>query len=63
MSISNVFIKGIGVIMAIVGLILLLATVGLAPIKTPLEWYWTLLLGALFIGAGVVIVRGGTITA
>ncbi len=63
MSLSNVIIKIFGLVLAFVGLALLLATVGISIFGigfTPpiIE----IILGFLFVGAGVVIVRGGNLT-
>lgn len=64
MSLSNVFVKILGVVLALVGLFLVLSAVGIGayPLKF-IDQVWSLVIGALLIGAGIIIVRGGTITA
>lgn len=63
MSISEILIKGIGVVLAIVGLLLVLSVVGLSVGVGLDPWPIALLVGALLIGVGIYIVRGGGITA
>ena len=64
MSISEILIKIGGVILFIVGLGLVLGAVGInflaVSFLTPI---WSIILGGIFIGAGIIIVRGGTIHA
>lgn len=63
MSVSEMIIKIIGVILAIVGLyILVTAATGLAGAGIlSVGLIIALVVGALLIGAGVIIVRGGSI--
>ena len=65
MSISAILVKAGGVILFLVGLGLVLAAVGVGGfgVSSVLPWYISILLGGVLIGAGVVIIRGGTITA
>lgn len=64
MSLSDIVVKVIGVILAIVGLALVLSAVGVnflgVALNPPLL---AVVVGALLIGAGIFIVRGGNITA
>lgn len=63
MSLSNIVIKVIGVILAIVGVALLLSAVGLNVFGIALgPWWVAVLVGVLFLGAGIYIIRGGNIT-
>lgn len=58
MSISAWIIKGVGVILAIFGLWLVVTSA----VALPTAWV-PCLVGAVLIAAGIVIVRGGNITA
>lgn len=63
MRLSEILIKVIGIILAIVGLGLLLSTVGIGILGIGLSpWWISLLVGILFLSAGIYIIRGGTIT-
>lgn len=65
MSLTNIFIKVVGVLLILGGIGLLFTAIG-----APLGWALTfinplisVITGALMIGAGIVVIRGGTITA
>jgi len=63
MSVSEIIIRIIGVALAIVGFALLLSVVGLNILGIGLSPVWlAILVGILFLGAGIYIVRGGTIS-
>jgi hypothetical protein len=56
-------IKVMGIILAVVGFALILSVVGLNVFGLTLApWYLALIVGVLFLGAGIYIVRGGNIT-
>lgn len=63
MSVTEILIKLFGAVLALVGLALLLSAVDInfLGLATPNIWV-ALILGFLFIAAGVYLVRGGTIT-
>lgn len=65
MSISDIIIKALGVILAVVGLALILTVVGvnILGVSTGLSPILSLIVGGLLLGTGIYIVRGGTITA
>jgi hypothetical protein len=65
MSLSDIVIKVIGVILAIVGLALVLSAVGvhLFGVVGFTEPILTVVVGAILLGAGIFIIRGGNITA
>jgi len=64
LSLSEILIKVGGVVLFIAGIALLLSVVGwgFAPIST-LGPLWSIVAGFVFVGAGIYIVRGGTLTA
>jgi hypothetical protein len=63
MSISNIFVKIVGIILIVVGLALALSAVGISVLPVAfVNEFWALVVGALFIGAGVVLIKGGNIT-
>ncbi len=63
MSLSEIVIKIIGVVLAIVGFALLLSVVGLNILGISLSPVWAaILVGVLFLGGGIFIIRGGNIT-
>lgn len=63
MSLSEIIIKVIGAALAIVGFALLMSVVGLNVLGIGLSPAWlAVLVGVLFLGAGIYIIRGGTIT-
>lgn len=63
MSLSVIIIRLIGIVLAIVGLALLLAAVGInfLGVATPNIWI-DIVVGVIFLGAGIWIIRGGTVT-
>lgn len=63
MSLSEIIIKIIGIILAFVGVALLLTAIGLTFLfGVGLgAWYWNILVGVIFLGAGIYIIRGGTV--
>ena len=63
MSISEIIVKIIGCVLAVVGLLLILSVVGLSVGVGLAPWWLALIVGALLLGAGIYIVRGGTVTA
>lgn len=68
MSASEIIIRIIGVVLAVVGLIALLAVmstlagVSFFGVGSVSNVFLALILGVVFLGAGIYIVRGGTIT-
>lgn len=65
MSLSDLLIKVLGIILAVVGLILVLSAVGIQILGGAggLEPAWLgILVGLLFIGIGIWIIRGGNLT-
>ena len=63
MSLSNTVIKVIGIALALVGFGLLLSAVGISFFGIVIHPVWlALLLGVLFLGAGIHIVGGGTVS-
>ena len=63
MSLSEIVIKLIGLVLAVVGFALLLSVVGLSILGIGLAPAWlAVIVGIIFLGAGIYIVRGGTIT-
>lgn len=63
MSISDLIIKVIGVVLAIVGFALLMSTVGIGVFGIGLSPVWlAILVGLLFLAVGIWLVRGGAIT-
>lgn len=63
MSLSEIVVKLIGLALALVGFALLLTTVGInLGVSVPNIW-WALILGVVLLGAGIYIIRGGTVTA
>ena len=62
MSLSEIIIKLIGITLAIVGFCLLLAAVNLHLFGIELDPIWVeVIVGVLFLGGGIYIVRGGNI--
>ena len=62
MSASEIVIKVIGIILAIVGLFLLLSTVGLSVWGIGLAPAWlSIIVGIIFLGLGIFLIRGGNI--
>ena len=62
MSVSKIIIVVVGVILAIVGLGLILTSVGVPILAALNPWWLGILVGLLLLGAGIYIVRGGSIT-
>lgn len=63
MSLAEILIRIIGIILAIVGLALILAAVGINFLGVTTSNIWIdILVGVIFLGAGIWIIRGGTIT-
>lgn len=65
MSLSEILIKVVGVILVVIGLALILLTVGVNILGVSgFSSVWLdLIVGALLLGAGIFVIRGGTITA
>ncbi len=63
MSLSEIFIKFVGLVLALVGFALLLSVVGinLIGVNAPNIWF-ALILGVVFLGAGIYIIRGGNVS-
>jgi len=62
MSLSEIVIKVIGIVLAIVGVALLLTVVGINFLGVATFPVWlSILLGVIFLGAGIYIIRGGSI--
>lgn len=63
MSLSEIIVKIIGIVLAVVGLALLLSTVGVNLFGIGLAPLWlAILVGVIFLGAGIYIIRGGNFT-
>ena len=64
MSLTEILVRLIGAVLAIVGLLLLLSLVGIGlGLGVALEPGWAaFILGVFFFGAGIYIIRGGTVT-
>lgn len=64
MSITEIGIKIMGFVLAFVGFCLILSAVGLPVFGIALSpWYFAVLVGFILMGAGIYIVRGGTLSA
>lgn len=61
MSLSEIVIKIIGLVLAVVGFALILSAVGLVLLGVSLAFPWNILVGVLFLAGGIYIIRGGTI--
>lgn len=62
-SLSEILIKVIGIVLAIVGVALLLSVVGINVFGIGFSPVWAeFLIGVVFLGTGIVIIRGGNIT-
>lgn len=62
MSLSEILVKIIGIVLAVVGLGLLLESVGVHFIGVSLPTWWIdLIAGVCFLGAGIYIIRGGNV--
>lgn len=63
MSLSEIIVKIIGIVLAVVGLALLLSVVGISLFGIGLSPVWlAVLVGVIFLGAGIYIIRGGNFT-
>ena len=63
MSLSETIVKIIGIVLAVVGLALLLSSVGVSLFGIGLSPVWpAILVGIIFLGAGIYIIRGGNFT-
>lgn len=63
MSITSIAVKLIGLVLAIIGLGVLLAAIGINFIGTTLPVWWIdVIVGVIFLGAGIYIIRGGNVT-
>jgi hypothetical protein len=63
MSLSEIIVKLIGLALAIVGFALLLSLVGLNVLGVSVLNPWVAaVLGVVFLGAGIYIIRGGTVS-
>lgn len=64
MSLSEIVVKLIGIVLALVGVALLLSLVGIAIFGVSLgaPWFVTVIVGVLFLGGGIYIIRGGTVS-
>lgn len=63
MSLSEIVIKVIGIVLAIAGFALLLSAIGLNVLGVGLQPVWlAVLVGVIFLGLGIFIVRGGNVT-
>lgn len=63
MSLSEVIVKIIGIVLALVGLSLILSAIGIGFIGATLSpWWLAILIGVILMGAGIYIIRGGNFT-
>ncbi len=63
MRLGETVIKIVGILMVIVGAALLFSLVGLTIFGITLApWWAALIAGILFLGAGIYIIRGGTVS-
>ena len=63
MSLTEMVVKLLGIILAVVGFALLLSVVGIDVFGVHVaNIFLALVLGVAFLGAGIYIVRGGTVT-
>lgn len=63
MSITEILIKVVGVVLALVGLGLVLSAVGVSFLVSPLSPGWvSIVVGLILLAIGIYIVRGGRIT-
>ena len=62
MQLSDIIIKIVGIVLLIVGLGLILSMLGLQVIPVSLQpWWLATIVGVVLLGAGIYIIRGGTI--
>lgn len=63
MSLSEIVVKLVGLVLLIVGLALVLSAVGIHFLSVGLSPVWlSVVVGVVFIGAGIYIIRGGSIS-
>ena len=63
MSLSELVIKVIGIVLAVVGFFLILSAVGINVIGVSVGNIWlAIILGVAFLGVGIYIIRGGNFT-
>lgn len=63
LSLSEAIVKIIGIVLAVVGLALILGAVGLSFLAVSfLGPIWSIVVGVVFLGAGIYIIRGGNFT-
>lgn len=63
MKLSEIVIKVIGIVLAIVGFALILSAVGINFLGVGLDPVWlAILVGVIMLGAGIYIIRGGNIS-
>jgi hypothetical protein len=63
MSVTEIIIKVIGIVLALVGFALLLSAVGVGFLGVGLSpWWVSVIVGLLLLGLGIYIIRGGNIT-
>lgn len=63
MSLSEILIKLGGIVLFVVGLSLVLGAVGLNFLGVNfLGPIWSVVIGVIFIAAGIYLIRGGTVT-
>lgn len=63
MSLSELLIKIIGIAFIIIGFALILSAVHITFLGIDLgAWYWDTLVGVIFLGGGIYLVRGGSVS-
>jgi hypothetical protein len=63
MSLSEVIVKLIGVVLAVVGLALILSVLGISFLGVHLQpWWAAVIVGVILLGAGIYVIRGGNLT-
>ena len=64
MKLSEIVIKIIGIVLAVVGLALILSAVGVGflGIAALSPWWLAILVGVILLGAGIWIIRGGNVS-
>jgi hypothetical protein len=61
MKLSEIIVKVIGIVLAVVGLLLVLSAVGISTGVGIAPWFVGMIVGVVFLGAGIWIIRGGNI--
>lgn len=62
MVVSETLIKVIGIVFIIIGFALILVSIGIPYLGVGLgAWYWDVLVGVIFLAAGIYLVRGGNV--